>query len=480
MGRIRGLFLPLGFLPLELVVSLRSKRRLSLLLLPTVIAAGLFATLQVGEQRQQARIVELSERAAHADARDAIAAVQELAAMVRPPVKALVKAATSEQREAASVAQASIDQLLRRWQRDVESNTRTRVITGQLKELAESLGEAHPKFARADHAWLVSMVRRILRVANGLPAGEALLVAMHCDAALSVIGPGDFREKPEALPGTIVFDDMLLPSRLSAAAVATAPVATVPLVDGESGEDAGTPEEKAPATYAPPLSAEPLAKAGEAGCDAVQDSTTMNELRPSTEQAVQLPDVAPDVLAPRKAIAPRLANAPPIFSILPNAPSGGLSGIDSSNRSDQGSAAERGVSNTDGPLASVATRELLKTWLQASPSEGETVSRELSRRGFGKLSTPLVQQYFSEDPQERTRVVQKALAQRNGGAEGWLLLLTTDSDADVRLFAVTFMATSNNAALMEKAWQIAIRDHDPRIADLASRLRQRRDGPIRR
>ena len=45
----------------------------------------------------------------------------------------------------------------------------------------------------------------------------------------------------------------------------------------------------------------------------------------------------------------------------------------------------------------------------------------------------------------------------------------------MRLFAVTFMATSNNAALVEKAWQAAIRDHDPRVADLAERLRERRE-----
>ena len=56
----------------------------------------------------------------------------------------------------------------------------------------------------------------------------------------------------------------------------------------------------------------------------------------------------------------------------------------------------------------------------------------------------------------------------------------SDPDADVRLFAVTLMATSNNASLMEKAWQVAIRDHDPRIADLAGRLRERREGPLRR
>jgi hypothetical protein len=42
------------------------------------------------------------------------------------------------------------------------------------------------------------------------------------------------------------------------------------------------------------------------------------------------------------------------------------------------------------------------------------------------------------------------------------------------------MATSNDAELIEKAWQAAIRDRDPRIADLAGRLRERRAGLLRR
>jgi hypothetical protein len=59
-------------------------------------------------------------------------------------------------------------------------------------------------------------------------------------------------------------------------------------------------------------------------------------------------------------------------------------------------------------------------------------------------------------------------------------MLAGDADADVRLSAVTVMATSGDAMLLEKAWQAAINDLDPRIADLAGRLRERRDGVQRR
>jgi hypothetical protein len=52
--------------------------------------------------------------------------------------------------------------------------------------------------------------------------------------------------------------------------------------------------------------------------------------------------------------------------------------------------------------------------------------------------------------------------------------MADDRDANVRLAVVTILATSNDPALIEKAWQVAIRDRDPRIAGMASRLRDRR------
>ncbi len=91
-----------------------------------------------------------------------------------------------------------------------------------------------------------------------------------------------------------------------------------------------------------------------------------------------------------------------------------------------------------------------------------------------------MQKYFSNKAEDRMRVMDAVMAEPGAGSGPWLLLLAEDTDADVRLFAVTLMATSNDAGLMEKAWQIAIRDRDPRIADLAGRLRDRRTATFRR
>jgi hypothetical protein len=76
--------------------------------------------------------------------------------------------------------------------------------------------------------------------------------------------------------------------------------------------------------------------------------------------------------------------------------------------------------------------------------------------------------------------VDEVLTAPGNDARPWLVLLADDTEADVRLLALTIMATSDDALLLDKAWQVALHDGDPRIAGLASRLRERRDAAQRR
>jgi hypothetical protein len=233
--------------------------------------------------------------------------------------------------------------------------------------------------------------------------------------------------------------------------------------------------------FSPPVTTEPLLDSNDDTAGNSSDGASANELRSrSNGSAAEAPS---DRLSSRPELSTRSLGAPPIFRILPAMPINVFpnDGKASSRLTPDSRAATEGrVEASNEPLASTDSRELLKKWVASEKDEAQPIERELARRGFGKLSKPLVQQFFSDDPQERMRLIDKVLAQPGGGSEAWLLLLAGDANPDVRLFAVTFMATSNNAALVEKAWQLVIRDHDPRIADLAGRLRERREGPLRR
>jgi hypothetical protein len=132
------------------------------------------------------------------------------------------------------------------------------------------------------------------------------------------------------------------------------------------------------------------------------------------------------------------------------------------------------------PLQGVNSRELLRRWLESSGSDVLPAEEELTRRGFVRLSARLVEPLFSNNAQDRLRLVDDVLTEPGIDPRPWLVLLADDAEADVRLLAVTIMATSDDAALIEKAWQVSIRDRDPRIAGLAGRLRERRDSAQRR
>jgi hypothetical protein len=156
----------------------------------------------------------------------------------------------------------------------------------------------------------------------------------------------------------------------------------------------------------------------------------------------------------------------PIFNIPPTTPVE-TAAIDGESRGDETSATSR-----DTPAAE--TRVLFEQWLEATINDRPDIEEELVARGFVRPPMRLVKQYLSDDLATRLRIVDRVLTEPGVDARPWMMLLAEDEDPDVRLSAITAMATSDDKVLIEKAWQVAIRDRDPRIADLAGRLRERR------
>jgi hypothetical protein len=453
------------------------RRRLSLFTLPIVVVAGFLVVAKLTAWQRSDLIADLADCIAHGETRDAIEAVHKLAAIPNPPIPVLVTAAASDEHETAGAAQVAIDRLLRRWQREVEAKKRYNAIGGELSELAKSLSETRPDFSETDHVWLANTVRKILRIANAFPASQTPLVAVHCDAVLTAIGASRLPpEQDDTLPIDDFDDAVVTKSNGKTRSQAE--------LDANGDQDSSARAQsaaKVPATLSPLASMAPIHSADDDAANNLSNVPRPNELR--TNSGGSTGQSAADSLSSRPLMPRRPGSSPPVFRILPSAP------INDSARDgqvlkrvtpDTRTAVDGSSQSSTNPLANTDTRELLKSWLASEKGDAEPMERELARRGFGRLSKPLVQRFFSENPQDRMRLVDNALAQPGSGSEAWLLLLAGDADPDVRLFAVTFMATSNNAALMEKAWQLAIRDHDPRVADLATRLRERNDQPFRR
>jgi len=462
---------------LEYQVRLQPKRRrLWLLTLPVVIAVGFLLVIGLAVWHRSVLLADLAASVSSGETHDAIEAVQKLAALPNPPMPLLVKLAASENRATAGAAQSSIDRLLHCWQRDVERTKRFTVIASQLSELAKSLAEARAAFSDSDSAWLESTVRQMLQIANEFPSVQAPLVAAHCDLILAAIEPGGFSKTSAELHGKDVIENAV-------------PALPAPSMDSQSLSAVSTGVEREPRVgltekttsienmppHKPSVSVPILHRNDGGPPGSIRDTVFPNDLRSRAD--VSADNTSPDRRSSVLSLPHRSDAAPPILRIVPASPiNTGLDGQATHPRADS-----KVFTGTSGGLyVGIESRELLSLWLASEQGDVSPIERELNKRGFGTLSKSLVRQFFADDPQVRMRVIDRSLAQPGGGSEAWLLLLANDADPDVRLFAVTFMATSNNAALVEKAWQVAIRDQDPRVADMAGRLRERRERPLRR
>lgn len=448
------------------MIAQTKRRHVSFYLsLPLVVTILFLLVAQLVAWQRADMIAELADRVAHRDTAEATVAVRQLAAMPRPPLEVLVAAAASADHDVAQEAQLSINDLLRRWQRQIKAERNVHAVARQLAALAALLAEKQNTFLTADHPWLRSTAGKILRLANRIPASHAPWVAADCDAVLAAVTTRSL--STAAFVGTPSLATGQRPATEAGAPLAASKqqaLGQAPLEHAFTAA-AAPPVTPAETVGSPPHSVQEFGAHGDHGSGDV----------PASEGSAASADSEwrGDWLHPIFHMLPAM----PIDAqrMEPVAPAGmpARSSAQPSSRSERTETAAR-------PLAGVESRELLQQWLVADGTAVFSVEDELTQRGFGRLSTRLVQQLFSDRAEERLRLVDDVLTEPGVDARPWLSLLADDAAADVRLLAVTIMATSNDATLIEKAWQVAISDRDPRIAGLAGRLRERREGAQRR
>ncbi|MFV2070650.1 MAG: HEAT repeat domain-containing protein [Pirellulales bacterium] len=122
-----------------------------------------------------------------------------------------------------------------------------------------------------------------------------------------------------------------------------------------------------------------------------------------------------------------------------------------------------------GNLASVSTRELIRS-LVGSQHEAVRAEAELTNRGFAARQIEVARRLADPDPAVRRRLVEQIVRLAGIDPRRWLLWLSEDEQPDVRLAALTLMATSTDPRLLHRVEQAAARDPDSRIQRLADRL----------
>lgn len=402
--------------------------RWSFLLTISIVVLSIWAVVLILAQIERRQLVaELTDCVEHGDEEQAVAALVTLTHLPSPPLETLASAAVSPTRVVACQAQESITDLLRIWRAQLAAQHRPHRIAAHLDRLVAALDAQRDSFPASDYLWLTRTTERILRLANAAPPQEALGLALHCDSLLTTAGSRRFGANRHILTLASSALDSAPPS------IFTAPsrLALQSIVPDEPMNAPPTVEPQSP----PPAPSADQPGAELKGQRRAADRSEPPSPRPLGRQHhADLQSAAPiAVAAPSPAVEDRLD-----------------------------------------PWNAIDSHALLLRWLESVGTQKDQIERELERRGFGRLRADVVRLALSNDTEARVQLVEDLPTLPAVGAKAWLLLLADDAAADVRLAAVTVMITSNDTELLEKAWQVALHDRDPRIAALVERMRDRR------
>jgi hypothetical protein len=125
-------------------------------------------------------------------------------------------------------------------------------------------------------------------------------------------------------------------------------------------------------------------------------------------------------------------------------------------------------------LQGIDSFELMRQWQQADPAAAAQVGAELRRRGFTEVHLELTRGLFDPNPAVRKALARALPRLQSVDAAPWLLHLSHDEDAEVRLTAVTLIGTTGDPNLLEQVEAAARQDSDPRVRDQAENIARQR------
>jgi hypothetical protein len=119
--------------------------------------------------------------------------------------------------------------------------------------------------------------------------------------------------------------------------------------------------------------------------------------------------------------------------------------------------------------AVAATVELMRCLATGGRQESADAEVELKRLGFREKHLELARQLFDPDPAVRLRLARALPEVQDMDAAPWLLQLSADESADVRLDAIGLLATTSDPQLLARVQRMARNDSDPRVQRYAER-----------
>lgn len=130
------------------------------------------------------------------------------------------------------------------------------------------------------------------------------------------------------------------------------------------------------------------------------------------------------------------------------------------------------------PLRDTSLTECMRR-LHHPGFESLAAESELKRRGFNALQLSIARRVYHPDRNVRLQLVRDLPGIPGIGATDWLITMAGDAHEEVRLAAITLLATTGDPAVVARVESIARNDPSERIRSQAERLTRRRETLMR-
>ena len=359
--------------------------------------------------------------------------IRQLASLGTPGLASLVEAATSERAAVAEIASQEIDLMFASCQvrlREAANDNTANETAGTLIALATALAENVERFGPTGKQWAERIVLRMIDQADRFPVTTATRLLSQCSHVLEsvpslgprlqtvrTVGAAPTPENALAVaPPSIDLQMLAAPSEQAFAAVRRQQPFAQPLER--------TPVEALPEDGPSPPSPSPTENRSLSGNASLSVKVLPGQTPPSPTTIIEVPT---PLEMQRRLIEFRGMSTDSLLARLP--------------RSDKFVA---------GPIRAA-----------------------LGERGMQDAELDMVARSKSPDVADRLQLVEEVSTLPAASARRLLRLLLSDDSGEVRFRALTILATTNDPGLAELARAIAIRDEDPRVAELASQILRR-------
>ncbi|WP_168205207.1 HEAT repeat domain-containing protein [Bythopirellula goksoeyrii] len=378
--------------------------------------------------------------------------LRQIASLGDSALEALVVAAAAEQANVALQARQIIEEKLGTWKTTVEVDP-SFDLSQPTRMLASTLATHIQKFGPLGQQWSGSLALELVVLADALPAKDAAHLLTDCDKILAqvpALGPrkrtlnqGKYAEptrnlqvSTEGQPKPVLLN---IPSERAISLKRRVP---------SSPADKSLPEKiEAKSTTTIKLAEEPFKSL----------STTL--------------ELAQDLAYEKHPASPLVAlDAPATIEQRTEDQTSSDSQRENSTTSLIDVPAPDEMQATIAALHKESTGALLKRLPSTDFYTAGAIRIVLRERGITDEELSVLDRLLSSDPADRLRLVGELKVLPARSARRWLQVLLGDKDAQVRLEALTALATTNDPHLVKFAREIAVHDQDSRVSELAARI----------